>query len=288
VSLSCGEGTAYNRDMSENVPDLFHFDEARPSFEQLARENGFRYWLASDLAQALGMPGASALRKAIERAQAASVRLGIPISDNFDAVRDAEPGECRLSRFACYLVTMNADPKKYQRVAEAQAWFAALADEVHRYANEVDSVERIAVRAEVSEREKSLNGVAHAHGVVNYQFFQSEGYRGLYNMNISTLRRRKGVPDGRTPLDFMGKEELAANLFRITQTEAKVRNESIRGQPKLERAAFAVGQEVRSAMARISGTRPEDLPLAPDIKHVERDVKRVKRDFQRLDKPKQR
>ena len=99
------------------------------------------------------------------------------------------------------------------------------------------------------------------------------GYESLNNMDLWRLRRHKGVLPGRSPLDFMGKTELAANLFRVTQTEEKIRGERIRGQKPLERTAEDVGREVRRTMVKISGRRPEELPAAEDIKEVHKKLK---------------
>jgi len=116
--------------------------------------------------------------------------------------------------------------------------------------------------------------------------FQNSGYRGMYNMDISNLKRFKGVPSDRTTLDFMGKEELAANLFRITQTEAKIRNERVRGQRPLEAAAHDVGRTVRNTMIRTSGSRPENLPIATDITVVKKSLKTAHKEFAKLDRGK--
>ena len=107
-------------------------------------------------------------------------------------------------------------------------------------------------------------------------------------MSINQLRERKGIPDERSPLDFMGKEELAANLFRITQTEAKIRNEGLQGQKKLEDAAYSVGRQVRKTMEEISGTKPENLPIDADINAVKSAIKSTQKEFLKLDKPKKR
>lgn len=102
-------------------------------------------------------------------------------------------------------------------------------------------------------------------------------------MDISTLKRFKGLPRDRTALDFMGKEELAANLFRITQTEAKIRNERVRGQRALETAAHDVGRTVRSTMIRTRGSHPEHLPIATDIVIVRKSIKAARKEFEKLD-----
>ncbi|MCY1462029.1 hypothetical protein D9M71_797550 [compost metagenome] len=121
----------------------------------------------------------------------------------------------------------------------------------------------------------------------NYPFFQNAGYRGLYNMNLCDLKVRKGVTQG-SVLDVMGGEELAANLFRITQTEARIRNQGVQGQRDLERTAESVGKAVRDTMISISGTRPETLPPARNIKEVKGDLKASSKEFKKLDQPKKK
>ncbi|HQZ60673.1 MAG TPA: damage-inducible protein D, partial [Acinetobacter sp.] len=150
---------------------------------------------------------------------------------------------------------------------------------------ESENVERVLIREEVSEREKSLSGVAKQHGVTNYAFFQNAGYRGMYNMNLAQLRQLKGINSKRSPLDFMGKDELAANLFRITQTELKVKQDGRRGQGYLESLAEQVGKQVRQAMLDISGTRPESLPPAEDVNTVKKGLKETHKKLKEIDVP---
>lgn len=264
---------------------LFHFDEGRPNFESFAKENGFRYWLASDLAKALDNASMASILKAVQKAIAACANLGVPIQDNFKEITTQGVGrDWCLSRFACYLTVMNGDSKN-PRVAEAQAYFITVAEAFRQYIQQAEGVERVLIRGEISDREKSLSSTASMHGVENYPFFQNAGYRGMYNMDLKAVRARKGVPENRSPLDFMGKTELAANLFRLTQTEEKIRNEYIRGQRPLENAAQTVGKEVRATMMRISGTKPEALPPAEDMQNVKRGLKRANKEFAKLDKP---
>jgi DNA-damage-inducible protein D len=271
--------------MPESNLDLFHFEEDKPSFEALSRENGFRFWMASDLAQALGYQSVDSMSKAIQRAMTATVTLNIAISENFSEIIEDGTRDWRLSRFACYLTAMNADPRK-PGVAKAQAWFATIAESFRQYMIESDSISRVVVRGEITESEKSLSATAGSHGVVNYAFFQNSGYRGLYNMNFADLKAMRGVPAGRSPLDYMGSTELAANLFRITQTEEVIKNDNVQGQTRLQETAFDVGRKVRNTMRDISGAIPEQLPVADDIKGVQKGIKDVRRDFVRLDKPK--
>lgn len=267
--------------MSEN--EVFHFDADRPNFEVYGRDNGFRHWLASDLMRMLDYTSLGPIRKAINKAHAACANLGVPIHENFKETKtDGVGDDWCLSRFACYLTVMNGDPKN-PKVARAQAYFITMAEAFRNYIQAADGVERVLIRGEVSERQNALAGTVGARGIENFPFFQNAGYRGMYNMDFSQLVRLKKVPEGRTILDFMGRAELAANLFRITQTEEKILNEDIRGQQPLERAHFEVGREVRDTMYRISGTRPEALPVADDIKKVRSGLKRAGKEFAKID-----
>ena len=267
----------------------FHLQPDKPGFEALSNTNGFRFWWASELATVLGYEGLGGFRKAIERAMMALTSMNVPIIENIVQQERKREGDTildyKLSRFACYLAAMNGDPKK-QQVAQAQKYFVAWADACRLYLEEAQGVERVAIRGEISEHERSLSGTAKMAGVTEYALFQNAGYRGLYNMDLFQIRRRKGVPQGRSPLDFMGKTELAANLFRVTQTEEKIRSEHIRGQQPLERAAESVGRKVRNTMVQISGKRPEDLPPAEDIKEIHKKLKSSHREIKKIDGPK--
>jgi DNA-damage-inducible protein D len=278
---------AVSNEASNESP--FHLVPGKPGFEALSRSNGFRFWWASDLAATLGYESLNGFRKAVERTMIALTSLNIPVFDNIVQEQREVDGKLvvdyRLSRFACYLAAMNGDPKKPQ-VAQAQAYFVAWAEACRLYLEQADGVERVAIRGEISEHERTLSGTAKMAGVVEYGLFQNAGYRGLYNMDLWQVRRRKGVPQRRSPLDFMGKTELAANLFRVTQTEEKIRAERIRGQRPLEYAAEDVGREVRRTMIKISGRRPEELAPAEDIKEVHKKLKSTHREIKKLDKPK--
>jgi DNA-damage-inducible protein D len=255
----------------------------------LAQEDGFKFWWASDMARLMGYENLDSFRKAINKAMIACDALGVPLVENFVQERRAVEGreqlDFRLSRFACYLAAMNGNVNN-PLVAQAQAYFVTFAEACRQYLARAENVERVGLRADISDRERSLSGVVQDAGLRDFALFQNAGYRGLYNMDLARLRQLKGVPDARTPLDFMGKEELAANLFRITQTEAKIRKENRRGQQSLERAAEEVGQRVRRTMQEISGNQPEALSPAEDIRVVRKQLKSAQREFRKLDRAK--
>lgn len=257
--------------------DVFHFDSDRENFDDHCQENGIQYWYARDLMVFLDYNNWNSFVSVIRRAIAACASANIEAIGNFDSIDREIDGamvkDYKLSKFACYLIAMNGDPKKEQ-VARAQIYFVAAAETLRNYISEAENVERLLIRDEISDREKSLSGVARAHGVTEYQLFQNAGYRGLYNRNLNALKEYKGLANlRRSLLDFMGKEESAANLFRLTQTEAKIKNDNVKGQSRLEDVAETVGRQVRKAMMEISGTRPEDLPLSDDIKQVKSQLK---------------
>jgi len=270
--------------------DVFHFDDSRPHFDSLCKQNGITFWFARDLMGMLGYQSFSSFQKAVHKAVAACTTLGIDVMENFQQVERVIDGKTerdyKLSRFACYLTSMNGDTKKPE-VARAQAYFAVIAESFKRYIEAAEEVERVLIRDEISQHEKSLSDAAQNAGVTEFGLFQNAGYRGMYNMNLRDLKTRKGLVGSATKrslLDFMGKQELAANLFRVTQTEAKLANDGIKGQKAAERTAESVGRKVRETMIAISGDTPESLALERDINQVKGDLKASSKDFKKLDK----
>jgi DNA-damage-inducible protein D len=272
------------------IQNVFHFEQENLNFNDVAKDdNGFTHWTAREYMVMLGYESYEAFRKAINKAISTCTTLDIDVSENFQQTTIDIAGrpekDFRLSRFACYLVAMNADPKKLQ-VAQAQVFFAATAETIRRYVDNAEDVERVLIREEVSTHEKALNSAAKTAGVSEQGFalFQNAGYRGMYNMNLSQLKMHKGLQQAsRSLLDFMGKDELAANLFRITQTELKLKNDQVRGQNNAERVAEDVGKKVRKTMLEISGTKPEDMELTEDIKKVRTSLKQTHKGLNQID-----
>jgi DNA-damage-inducible protein D len=266
--------------------EIFHFDNDKQNFDDFGLENGMRFWYARQFMSMLGYEDFTSFKRAINKAMIACDALGIGMEGNFIQINREIDGnvvqDYKMSRFACYMTAMNGDSKKTE-VASAQAYFVTLAESMRQYIEQSQNVERVLIRGDISEREKSLHGTAKTAGIENYAYFQNAGYMGMYNMSLNRLKTLKRIPDSRSPLDFMGKAELAANLFRITQTEAKIKNESISGQSSLEKTAKDVGVKVRHTMIEISGTNPENLPVADDIKEVKKELKLTNKKFLKMD-----
>ncbi len=265
--------------------DVFHFEDKYVSFEDFAHKNGFFYWYARDFMAMLGYKSYSSFQKAINKAMTACIALNIPVNENFvqekRQLNGKQVDDMRLSKFACYLAAMNGDTQK-KEVASAQAYFATIAESFQKYVQQTQDVERVTIRDEITDNEKTLASTADHVGVTKFGLFHNKGYRGLYNMNLAQLKKHKKIPEKRPLLDFMGTEELAANLFRITQTEAKIRNDNIQGQRGCENAAYDVGARVRKTMKDLSGTSPEDLAIAQDIKNVKTNLRATQRGFAKL------
>ena len=244
-------------------------------FDSYSRQNGDAYWLATELMQLLGYSSLPSFRKVVNKATIVMQNLDIDIAANISQVRNEDSSiDYKLSRFACYLCAMNADVRK-KEVSQIQAYFIAYTEAFTKWIEHEKAIERVYIRGEISEHERQISGVAKQAGVHNYAFFQNAGYRGLYNMTINKLRLIKDIPDKRSPLDFMDTTEQAANLLRITQTEERIKNQNLKGQSTLEKAAETVGKDVRALMLKNGGTAPEDLPVADDIRAVKKSIKQT-------------
>lgn len=261
-------------------------------FEDSSRQNGVRYWYAHEFMDALGYESWASFGQVINKAMASCGRLNIDVTDVFIAetiVQDGKPLKTfRLTRFACFLITMHADSRKPQ-VAKAKTVLAAIADQlVQQHIDEAD-IGRIETREDLKLAERVMSGVAKDQGLENTQFgiFKDAGFRGMYNMALKDLMRLKGVdPTRKTLYDHMGLEELAGNLFRVTQTAARIKNQNVSGLKPLARTAREVGEEVRGMMIRNSGVPPEALPAEENISNVKRRLKSAHRKMEKLDAPK--
>lgn len=257
-------------------------------FEEAGRENGTRFWLAHEFMRALGYDSWPAFQKVITKAMGSCATLGIDPTEPFCPVTIVE-GEkeiktYKLSRFACFLVSMHADAKKEQ-VARARALLAAIADRLIQERIDEQDLGRIEAREDLKLAERMMCGAAQGAGIQSHQFgiFKDAGFRGMYNMSLSNLMVRKGVERGKTLYDFMGLEEMAGNLFRVTQTAARIKNQRVMGLPAVSHTAERVGHEVRQMMMKNGGSAPESLPIADDIAGVKRRLKSAAKAMKKMD-----
>ncbi|GEJ29553.1 DNA-damage-inducible protein [Flavobacterium psychrophilum] len=245
------------------------------SFEDFKNENGITFWWASDLMVMLGYKDMKSFQKVLDRATKAFVSLNIPHYENIiSQQREIEGHNCqdfKLSRFACYIAVMNGDPKKVQ-VAEAQVYFAQQTRKFELHIENNDDIERMLIREELTEGNKSLASIAKQSGVIDYAKFQNAGYLGMYNMESWRLEKKRDVKKG-SLMEHMGRTELAANLFRVTQTEERIKNKGIRGQTNLEQTHYDVGKEVRGIIQKNMGKNPESLPQEKKIAEVKKELK---------------
>lgn len=251
-------------------------------------ENGNEYWTSRNLWKILEYNEYRNFLPVIEKAKIACKNSGQKIEDHFVDINEMvtigsgaerELDSVKLSRYACYLIVQNADPSK-AIVAQGQTYFAiqtriAEVQQMKEY-QELSSEEekRLFLRAEMLKHNSQLASAAKDAGVIDskdYAIFQNYGYKGLYGgLSAKDIHARKGLKKSQKILDHMGSTELAANLFRATQTEEKLRRENIKSKQQANKTHYEVGAKVRQTIKELGGTMPEDLPTAESIKAVEK------------------
>ena len=255
--------------------EIQDIDSSALSFEDFKNENGLIYWWASDLMVMLGYKEMKSFQTVLDRATKAFVSLGIPHYENIIAEMRDKNGiriqDFKLSRFACYITVMNGNPKKVE-VAQAQAYFAQQTRKFELFIQNNEQIDRLLIREELTEGNKSLASIAKQAKVEDYAKFQNAGYLGMYNMPSWKLEKERGIMKGKL-FDNMGRTELAANLFRVTQTEERIKNKKIAGQANLEQTHFQVGREVRGIIQNNMGINPESLPLDRQISDIKKELK---------------
>ena len=255
-------------------------------FEKIKRINKYQneYWLARDLAKVLEYSEFRHFLPVIERAKEACENSGQVIHNHFeDVVEMVEIGSgakrsinnMRLSRYACYLIVQNSDPSK-EIVALGQTYFAIQTRRQEETDQLIEDNSRLHLRGEIKKHNTSLAEAAENAGVGNYGKFQNYGYKGLYGgMDANDIHKKKKLKKSQKILDHMGSEELAANLFRATQADAKLRREKIKGEDNANLTHYAVGQKVRKTIEELGGTMPEELPVADGICKARTRIKKV-------------
>lgn len=257
-------------------------------FEQIKKTNeiGQEYWSARELYTALSYISWNKFLNVITKAKESCENSGQSLTDHFSRVEKMvaigsgatrDIGDLHLTRYACYLIIQNADPSK-EVVALGQTYFAVqtrkqelLEDAFDKLGSEEEK--RLFLRREMAEHNKQLADAARAAGVIQpqeYAVFQNHGYMGLYNgLDAKGIHKKKGLKKSQGILDHMGSTELAANLFRATQTEEKLRRDKVKGKFNANQTHLEVGKKVRQTIKDLGGTMPEDLPVTESIKTVE-------------------
>ncbi len=271
--------------------DLFHHEDGKPNIEDYAFDNGMHFWYASDVAIALGYEDFAFFKKnVLNKAIGLCMANEFPVAENFQQCTREINGEIvddfKISRFAFLLTVVSGDIVRPQ-VQRAQAYFAAFADAASQLIQEREIGERLTVRGKIKEGNRALDSLASGRGLTDYGLFHNAGYMGMYNMSLNALRKSKGVPGGRTPLDFMGTRELNANLFRLSETKARIVARKDYGDLALQSTARTVGSEVRALMTKDGGPPPEALPAHRDIAEAQKNLKGAKRELKKLDGPKE-
>jgi len=266
-------------------------NELRPSppegrqspFELIRRTNeaGREFWSSRDFAQILDYGDYRNFEQVIQKAKTACFTSAQRIENHFvDITEMVEIGSgakrpiktVYLSRYACYLVVQNADPSK-EIVALGQTYFAVQTRRQELTDQATEDDRRLLLREEMKLHNVRLAGTAKDAGViqpVDYAIFQNHGYMGLYGgLDAQDIHRRKGLKKSQQILDHMGSTELAANLFRATQTEEKLRRENIKGKARANQVHRDVGAKVRQTITELGGTMPENLPVAESIKRLQ-------------------
>ncbi len=265
------------------------------TFESLRHsdEEGNEYWQARELSKVLEYSEYRHFLPVIEKAKEACIQSGNRVEDHFEDILemvDIGSGakrsvpDVRLSRYACYLIVQNGDPSK-PVIANGQTYFAVqtrrqeLADDA-RFAQLSEDERRLMLRDELTQHNKALTAAAKDAGVetsLDYAIFQDHGYRGLYGgLGARDIHARKGLKKSQKILDHMGSTELAANLFRATQTEEKLRRDNVKGKQRANKTHHEVGAKVRKTIEELGGTMPEELPTpGKSIPQLERAKKQI-------------
>ena len=276
-TLTIDEETNYTESLFESIRHVNEYDE--------------EFWYARELQIALGYAKWGNFKKVIEKAVAACNNSENSIQDHFADVgkmvnigsgAERKIEDLELSRYACYLIVMNGNSNK-KIIALGQSYFAVKTrqQELIEHYDELDEdKKRLAIRNEMIIHNKSLADAARMAGIEDkkdYAVFQNKGYQGLYGgLGAKEIHARKGLKKSQKILDYMGSTELAANLFRATQTDEKLRKEHITGKEAANKTHYEVGAKVRQTIKELGGTMPEDLPTPQkSIQQIEREQQKL-------------
>ncbi|HLX53960.1 MAG TPA: DNA damage-inducible protein D [Aquella sp.] len=261
------------------------------SFEDIRQidTNGNEFWYARALAKILDYADYRNFLQVIEKAKNACKKSGYNVDNHLvesneqvqfgsGAIRHMD--SYALSRYACYLIVQNGDSSK-PVIANGQTYFALQTRRQELSANDqfnqlAEDEKRVLFRNKLKEHNKQLVKTAYSSGVENaldFAIFQNHGYKGLYGgLDAKAIHKHKGLQKSQKILDHMGFTELAANVFRTTQAEEKLKRDKIQGKTNANKTHYEVGKKVRETIQALGGTMPEDLPVAEDIQKLERKI----------------
>lgn len=274
-------GDNYEETQEAQVPHISQFETIRQE-----SEDGSEYWSARDLAKLLGYTEYGKFRNTIKKAEEACQNSGQAISDHFAHMSEMvvigskakrKVANVHLSRYACYLLIQNSDPEK-PIVALGQTYFAVQTrrqEQADELSGLTENQRRLYLRGQLTDHNCQLAVTVSQAGVIkamDFAIFQDHGYMGLYGgLQAKDIHARKSLKKSQHILDHMGSEELASNLFRAAQTEAKIRREQIRGKEEANQTHYRVGRKVRQTIEELGGTMPEDLPTPQEsIQQIQR------------------
>ena len=270
---------------------LNDIDKTNKSFEDIKHidENGVEFWYARELMPILQYSNWQNFEKIIDKAKISCENSGISVFEHFIDVNklskrannaEVEINDHKLTRYACYLIAQNGDSRK-KVIALAQTYFAVQTRKQEisekEYSMLTEDEKRFYQRDLTRKGNYSLNQAAKKAGVKNFDKFHNSGYKGLYNGETADdIAKRKGLRYREDILDNMGSEELAANLFRITQTESKLKKDNISTEKEANKTHYNIGKNIREVIAKNGGTMPEDLPTPKkSLKQLEKENKKM-------------
>jgi len=273
-----------------------NIQEIKPlSFEDIKQvdKDGTEFWYARALAKILEYSDFRNFIKVIEKAKKACINSSYKLSDHLVEVTEVVKGgsgvsnpypSFKLSRYACYLIVQNADPSK-PIVANGQTYFAIqtrrqeLKDD-SEFKQLKEDEKRLYLRNELKEHNKLLIDTAYNSGVqtnLDFAIFQNHGYKGLYGgLDAKAIHNKKNLKKSQKILDHMGSTELAANLFRATQAEEKLKRDNINTKIQANQTHEQVGKKVRDTIEELGGIMPEDLEVPlKSVVSIEKDIKKL-------------
>ena len=274
-----------------NMTEEIITDGPNKGFEEIKEidENGIEFWTARNLFPLLGYSRWETFDEVIIRAAKAALNSGQIIDNHFrQLTKLVEVGsgarraikDWKMDRYACYLIAQNGD-SKIPQIALAQTYFTIQTRRQEVFDKLPYSEKRLFIRGEVTDENKKLFKTAKHAGVAHFGLFNDAGYRGLYGSSLAAVESKKGIRKGEL-LDRAGSSELAANLFRITQTDDKLKKDNIKGDIAAQRVHNMIGGKVRQTIKDIGGTLPEDLKPERHIKEIRKEIKLLNKQTKKI------